>query len=211
MKKKKRKLTRSENMSRIRSKDTKPEILLRKALWAKGFRYRLHSDLPGRPDLVFPRFRLAVFMDGCFWHGCPQHYAAPKTRADFWKNKLRRNVLRDMEVEDQLADMGWKSLRFWEHDLKYMEKIVEKISGYMKENSSSTVYRFAEKSGGATIAETLSPYGSKEWRICTCGSPDVRLLAVSGPGSLRPDADRKPESAELICRKCRNIFQADIF
>lgn len=104
-------------MSRIRGSDTGPEIILRKKLWAAGLRYRLKSRVIGRPDLVFPSAKVAVFVDGCFWHGCPQHYTFPKTNAKFWRGKISRNIARDQEVNSQLKSEGWKVLRFWEHEL----------------------------------------------------------------------------------------------
>lgn len=108
---------RSRCMSSIRSKNTKPEILLRKALWAKGLRYRLHFELPGRPDLVFKKNKLAVFCDGCFWHRCPKHFNLPATNTVFWLDKISRNVERDKKVNIMLKDMGWTVLRFWEHEI----------------------------------------------------------------------------------------------
>lgn len=104
-------------MSRIRGKDTKPEIVLRKLLWAAGCRYRLKNRLPGRPDIVFPRSKLAVFVDGCFWHGCPKHAVMPKTNRAFWRKKLSRNMQRDREVNHQLRKMGWRVVRLWEHQV----------------------------------------------------------------------------------------------
>lgn len=105
-------------MSRIRGKNTKPELFLRKALWEKGFRYRLKNNLPGRPDIVFPGRRLAVFVDGCFWHKCPQHCQIPEENRVFWREKLSRNRTRDEEVNHMLGQKNWKVLRFWEHDIK---------------------------------------------------------------------------------------------
>lgn len=78
---------RSRCMSHVRGKDTKPELLLRRALWKKGLRYRLFNKLPGRPDILFIRKRVAIFVDGCFWHGCPEHGTQPRSNADFWKKK----------------------------------------------------------------------------------------------------------------------------
>jgi len=109
---------RSYNMSRIRGQNTKPEIILRKALWAAGLRYRIKNRLPGRPDIVFPSAKVAVFVDGCFWHGCPEHMTWPKNNADFWRQKIQRNMERDKEVGDRLEVLGWKLLRFWEHEIK---------------------------------------------------------------------------------------------
>lgn len=111
-------LTRSEQMARIRGRDTQPERRLRSLLWARGFRYRLHARrLPGRPDLVFPARKTVVFVDGCFWHGCPEHYVRPRSRTAFWARKLRENVSRDRAHCLSLEAMGWKVLRVWEHDV----------------------------------------------------------------------------------------------
>jgi DNA mismatch endonuclease (patch repair protein) len=108
---------RSRCMSRIRGKDTRPEKELRSALWRAGLRYRKHAKLPGRPDLVFASARVAVFVDGCFWHRCPLHSTKPKANADFWQRKLRGNVDRDRRVDATLADLGWTVLRLWEHEV----------------------------------------------------------------------------------------------
>lgn len=107
------------NMSRIKGSHTKPEKALRSALHARGLRFRLHRrDLPGCPDIVFSSSRVVVFVDGCFWHGCPIHGAKPKTNVDFWKNKLRGNKERDRKVSALLIKDGWQVLRFWEHEVK---------------------------------------------------------------------------------------------
>lgn len=105
-------------MSAIKGKNTKPERILRYILWQSGFRYRLRSFLPGRPDLVFPRVKLAVFIDGCFWHGCPKHFVPPKTRANFWREKIRRNKTRDRLVVKELRRLNWHVARIWEHEIK---------------------------------------------------------------------------------------------
>ncbi|WP_163999618.1 very short patch repair endonuclease [Pyxidicoccus caerfyrddinensis] len=111
-------LTRSEQMSRIRGKDTSPELLLRSALWRAGLRFRLQSKTPhGRPDVVFSKARVAIFIDGCFWHGCPEHYVRPRTRNDFWSAKLLENVGRDRRQTLQLEAEGWRICRFWEHEV----------------------------------------------------------------------------------------------
>lgn len=111
-------LSRSEQMSRIRGRDTSPEVLLRRELWRRGARYRLHAPTPGgRPDLVFVRQKVAVFVDGCFWHGCPQHYVRPRTQGDFWAKKLRDNVRRDMQQTAALEAAGWAAVRLWEHEV----------------------------------------------------------------------------------------------
>ena len=117
MPKRRRSLTRSEQMARIRSCDTRPELLLRKTLWNLGFRYRLRLVLPGRPDLAFVKEKVAVFVDGCFWHGCPKHYKAPTRNEEFWQQKLKRNTCRDRSVDAELETRGWKVVRLWEHEV----------------------------------------------------------------------------------------------
>ena len=109
---------RSRCMSRNKGRDTGPEISLRRSCWAIGLRYRLHTKLPGRPDIVFPGAKVVVFVDGCFWHGCPEHYVAPKTRQEFWRAKRESNRQRDRKVNDALDSAGWHVLRIWEHDLR---------------------------------------------------------------------------------------------
>lgn len=109
---------RSALMSRIGGRHTDPELVLRRELWRRGLRYRLHVRTPaGRPDIVFPRARIAVFVDGCFWHGCPLHYVRPRSGSSFWGRKLRDNVLRDQRQTAELEDAGWLVLRFWEHEV----------------------------------------------------------------------------------------------
>ena len=109
------------NMAAIRSKNTKPEILVRHYLWEHGFRYRLnHPRLPGKPDIVLRKYRTCIFVNGCFWHGhegC-QHYTVPKTNTEFWVSKIRRNKERDAKVLHELASMGWHCIVIWECDLK---------------------------------------------------------------------------------------------
>jgi DNA mismatch endonuclease (patch repair protein) len=108
---------RRQAMQAVRSHDTQPELRLRRALWASGLRYRLRVAIPGKPDIAFLRARVAVFVDGCFWHGCPIHGSYPKTRAEWWAAKLSRNRERDAEVNSQLEALGWQVIRVWEHEL----------------------------------------------------------------------------------------------
>jgi len=107
-------------MSRQATRDTTPEMLLRRRLHSLGLRYRVHRQpLPGvrrTADIVFTKARVAVFVDGCFWHGCPEHATSPKTNADWWAAKLSRNVQRDAETDDLLANAGWTVVRVWEHE-----------------------------------------------------------------------------------------------
>lgn len=113
---------RHRNMQNIRSQNTKPEILLRKALWHKGIRYRKnYAALPGKPDIVLTRQRIAVFVDGDFWHarGHRDHPGEQvRSNQEFWMKKLTNNVERDKAVNDELTEMGWIVLRFWESDVK---------------------------------------------------------------------------------------------
>ena len=109
---------RSKTMAAIHSKDTKPEVLLRKALWKMEVRgYRKYPKIPGKPDLLFPRQKLIVFMDGCFWHGCPHHLRIPKGNPDYWPSKIKRNMERDQEINQALEHMGFRVLRIWEHEV----------------------------------------------------------------------------------------------
>ena len=109
---------RSHCMSRIRGKNTGPEMILRKALWSARLRYRLHARIVGRPDVAFVGARVAVFVDGCFWHGCPMHSVKPKTNGSFWAAKLARNKARDKVVTAALQSDGWTVIRFWEHEVE---------------------------------------------------------------------------------------------
>ena len=103
-----------------KSSGTKPELKLRKALWAAGLRgYRTNRrGLPGTPDIAFLGSRVAVFVDGCFWHACPEHYTEPKTRVKFWRAKKASSKKHDAEVTAELEAMGWKVVRVWEHQVK---------------------------------------------------------------------------------------------
>ncbi|MDG6250408.1 very short patch repair endonuclease [Methanocalculus sp.] len=118
------------NMSRNRGKNTSPEILFRKKLCARGFRgYRIHTSLPGKPDIVFIRQKLAIFIDGCFWHKCPLHFKEPETRKDFWMNKINSNVERDKMVNGELEKIGYTVIRIWEHEIKQdSDKALERVA-----------------------------------------------------------------------------------
>ena len=110
----------SRSMSRVKSKNTKPELIIRSLLHMEGIRFRLHrSDLPGTPDLVLPRYQAAIFIDGCFWHqhsGCPKA-RLPKTNREFWERKLSGNVARDILSSNRLLQMGWAIIRVWECEI----------------------------------------------------------------------------------------------
>lgn len=113
-------------MSSIRSKNTKPEIILRKALWAQGFRFRKHY-CKERIDIAFPAKKIAVFVDGCFWHGCPFHSHVPKTNIDYWLPKLKKNIERAEAKDERLQNEGWRILHFWEHELTDLHMVLERI------------------------------------------------------------------------------------
>jgi len=150
MTKKKKPMTRSENMSRVKNKDTKPEVYLRKLLWHEGFRYRInYKDLPGRPDIYIPKYKAAIFVNGCFWHiheGCKLS-SIPKTNYDFWKAKLEGNAERDKKNYKELNDMGIKVIIVWGCEIKEMIKD-EKIKKNMllklikSINGISDAYRY---------------------------------------------------------------------
>jgi len=113
--------TRSYNMSRIKGKNTKPEMLVRQFLHANGFRYRLHvKDMPGKPDIVLPKYKTVIFIQGCFWHGHSQcrYYVVPKTKTEWWLNKINGNKTKDITNIELLTQAGWKIIEIWECDLK---------------------------------------------------------------------------------------------
>ena len=107
-------------MSRVKSRHTAPEMAIRRELHLRGLRYRVNMSLPQvgrtRPDIVFTRVRVAVFVDGCFWHRCPEHGSSPKTNAGWWSRKLDTNVERDRATDTALAEAGWTVIRIWEHE-----------------------------------------------------------------------------------------------
>ena len=132
------KITRSYNMLRIRATNTKPELLVRKFLHAQGFRYKLHDKtLPGKPDLVLPKYKTVVFIHGCFWHGhanC-KYFVVPKTRTDWWLNKINTNSTNDLKAMKALKKEGWKIITVWECDLK-PTKVEKTLASLLKKLSS---------------------------------------------------------------------------
>ena len=124
---------RHNNMAAIRSKDTKPELTVRRFLFGRGYRFRLnHPRLPGHPDIVLRKYRTVIFVNGCFWHGhegC-KYYAVPKSNTEFWTAKIERNRTRDKEEQHQLAAMGWHCITVWECQLKpkVREKTLESLA-----------------------------------------------------------------------------------
>ena len=112
---------RSYNMSQIKGKNTKPEMLVRKFLFANGYRYKLNDKtLPGKPDIVLPKYKIVIFIHGCFWHGhknC-KYFVVPKTRTDWWRNKINGNIANDKKASKALKKEGWKIITVWECNLK---------------------------------------------------------------------------------------------
>lgn len=121
---------RSRCMAAIKGKDTKPELIVRKYLFSKGLRYRLQvRSLPGSPDIVLPKYKTAIFVDGCFWHrheGC-RYFRLPKSNVEFWQEKITRNIERDRRTEAELIALGWRVIRVWECDIKTMDKREETL------------------------------------------------------------------------------------
>jgi DNA mismatch endonuclease, patch repair protein len=122
---------RSWNMSRIRSKNTKPEIFVRSMLHRMGYRFRIHyKKLPGKPDIVLPKYKTAIFVHGCFWHGhqnC-KDFAPPKTRTEWWLNKISGNIRKDNENVSSLGEQGWRVIIIWECDLQHTkEETIKKL------------------------------------------------------------------------------------
>jgi DNA mismatch endonuclease (patch repair protein) len=130
------KAKRSSMMAAVHSKNTEPELLVRRRVYALGFRYRLHSrELPGKPDLVFKGKRKVIFVHGCFWHrhsGCSKA-STPKTRADFWKQKLDANVVHDKSVIQALKKDGWSTLTVWQCELKKVETLTKRLSRFLED------------------------------------------------------------------------------
>jgi DNA mismatch endonuclease (patch repair protein) len=122
---------RSEIMGRIKGKDTSPELAVRSTLHAMGYRFRLHrKDLPGKPDIVLPKYKTVVFVNGCFWHGhdCRKGKSVPATNTEFWKAKIDGNVCRDRETDDKLKKMGWRVLVVWECEVSDRETLCERLA-----------------------------------------------------------------------------------
>tara|TARA_A100001037_G_C14815233_1_gene485112 strand:+ start:228 stop:644 length:417 start_codon:yes stop_codon:yes gene_type:complete len=121
---------RSRNMSAIKSKNTKPEIKVRKILHSMGYRFRLHSkDLPGSPDIVLPKYKTVIFVHGCFWHrheNC-KYASTPKTRKEFWNKKFTENKKRDSEIQEKIKILDWRSVVIWECETKNIENLRDKI------------------------------------------------------------------------------------
>lgn len=133
------KARRSTNMAAIRSKDTKPELAVRKIVHSLGYRYRLHCrDLPGKPDLVFRSRRKVIFVHGCFWHLHPKKQCVdarhPKSNLSYWRPKLLRNVQRDRKHFTSLRRMGWEVLVVWDCEIKKTDQLIARVVGFLNDN-----------------------------------------------------------------------------
>ena len=128
---------RSRNMSAIKSKNTKPEIKVRKVLHSMGYRFRLHSkNLPGSPDIVLPKSKTIIFVHGCFWHrheNC-KYATTPKTRQEFWNKKFKKNIERDLEIQENIKNIEWRSVVIWECETKNIDYLKEKIIDVFNES-----------------------------------------------------------------------------
>ena len=155
-------------MSNIRSKNTKPEILVRKYLFSQGIRFRVNvKKLPGTPDIVLRKYRTVIFVNGCFWHGhegC-KYYVLPKTNTEFWKEKIERNKERDKKEQCQLAAMGWHCITVWECQLKpkvriqTLESLVYTLNHIFLEDRKVKTYQIAENDNNFMAAEPEVSYG----------------------------------------------------
>ena len=168
---------RHNNMASIRSKDTKPEMIVRRGLWKRGFRYRLnHKRLPGHPDLVLRKYRTCIFVNGCFWHGHLVDLKVfensdcckiPKTNRDFWVAKIRRNQERDTRVQHELAAMGWHSITIWECELKpkVREKTLESLGFTLNkiflQDRTIKRYEIPEEEPMMAAEDVSTEYGNK--------------------------------------------------
>lgn len=160
---------RHKNMAAIHSRNTKPELIVRRYLWQQGFRYRLNDPrLPGHPDIVLRKYRTCIFVNGCFWHeheGC-KYFRMPKTNTEFWKKKINRNRERDKQEQKKLADMGWHVIVVWECELKSstMERTLESLAYtlnhiYLRDHSIR-YGQIEEEEGFGMAAE---PFGSPQY------------------------------------------------
>lgn len=137
---------RSQIMKKIRPKNSKQELFIRKLVFSLGYRYRLHrKDLPGKPDLVFPKYKKVIFINGCFWHGhhC-KRASLPESNKEFWSRKIAGNINRDKRNLDKLSDIGWKSMVIWQCEIKKsdLNTVIEKIKNFLDNNLSVQIESF---------------------------------------------------------------------
>jgi DNA mismatch endonuclease (patch repair protein) len=175
-------------MSRIRGRNTSPERLLRKLLWKEGLRYRLQLRTLGcRPDLVIPAARVVVFIDGCFWHGCPEHYVRPRSRNAFWDSKLTENVARDRRQTLALDAAGWRVIRIWEHELlEAPERVAKRVLSGMKRGTRTTPLSMrVVRVEVLDAAQNLERRFLEELRSSKIASVDERRRSTRKTGRVR--------------------------
>ena len=160
--------TRSYNMSQIKGKNTKPEETVRKYLFGRGLRYRKNDKrLPGHPDIVLPKYKTVVLVNGCFWHGHEKckYFRPSKTNIDFWQKKIERNKERDKKEQCQLAAMGWHCITIWECQLKpkvrmeTLDSLAYTLNHIFLEDRKIRTYQIAETNDSLMVAEPETPYG----------------------------------------------------
>ncbi|QQF63047.1 very short patch repair endonuclease [Bacillus mojavensis] len=126
---------RSNTMKAVKSKNTKIEKVVSKEIWGRGIRFRKNvKNLKGKPDIAIKKYKIVIFIDSCFWHGCPLHGRIPKSNVEFWNNKIKRNIERDKSINQYYTRKGWNILRIWEHDLnkKKFSQTIDKIEEWIK-------------------------------------------------------------------------------
>ncbi|MCY8516674.1 very short patch repair endonuclease [Bacillus atrophaeus] len=126
---------RSNTMKAVKSKNTKIEKVVCKKIWRRGIRFRKNvKDLKGKPDIAIKKYKIVIFIDSCFWHGCPLHGRIPKSNVEFWNNKIKHNIERDKSINQYYTRKGWNILRIWEHDLnkKKVSQTIDKIEEWIK-------------------------------------------------------------------------------
>ncbi len=174
--------TRSRMMAAIKSKNTRPEIALRRQLFALGFRYRLHpKNLPGRPDLVLPRYRAAIFVHGCFWHAhdC-RDFRWPKSNRAFWERKLRRNVALDEATSRRLKEQGWRVLIVWECAIRHakpgdLERLGSEVAAWLRSNRSSAQFNSESHRVDELTVDHQQPGRAAHSATCEPSRPESQL------------------------------------
>jgi DNA mismatch endonuclease (patch repair protein) len=148
---------RSEVMRSVRSKNSSLERIVRSELHKRGLRFRLHYPLLGKPDIVFVRSRLVIFIDSCFWHGCPEHVRMPNSNRDYWTQKIARNIKRDIQVNTAYKDIDWSVMRFWEHEIKNnLKRCIDKIERKVRNQRLSKSNQLASLSATNLIRASHS-------------------------------------------------------
>lgn len=178
-------------MARVRSRNTRPEMAIRSALWSRGMRYRLGVKLHKiKPDLVFLRKKVAVFVDGCFWHGCPEHYTKPQSRERYWAEKLLQNVMRDCRQTAELEATGWRVVRIWEHEAwTDLDGAVDRIANVVENGASRR-----SLPDWRTVKVETAPWagnGFETRTMCRLREPSIRRCVV-GPRVAGKGRPRNP-------------------